>query len=270
MALFFTPMAFVHNRIFGACSCSVSWETWRCECFCLPSGGERALRRPQRRGLRRGLPHHYGFTASIDAERMKFSIPLSGDQSFMNCRLSSLGWIRYSEACLGQHRVKLIHGGGARNAGGIGSQVVFQLLGNRCRGYCIRHGEAPAAFQHTEGFSKDLRLLRREIDDAIRDDHVNQGVGHGQVLDLAEPELHVREPRLLCVPSGEAIMSGVMSTPITLPGPRPPGRQGSSRIRPATEIEDRLARLQRCDGLRMPQPSPRFEPSGTAESSSAE
>jgi hypothetical protein len=102
----------------------------------------------------------------------------------------------------------------------------------------------------TRNASCDHRgLVGRQVDDAVREDHVDAVVADGQALDLAEPELDVaRLPSLRALSRARfETMSGVMSTPMTRPAGRrpasrarkqskPPPAPRSSTVSPATEL----------------------------------
>ena len=49
--------------------------------------------------------------------------------------------------------------------------------------------------------AQDAGLVGGQIDDAVRDDHVDGRVWKGNVLDLALEELHIGDAGFLCIPS---------------------------------------------------------------------
>ena len=55
----------------------------------------------------------------------------------------------------------------------------------------VGNGDSAAWLQNAECFAEHLRLVRRKIYDAIRDDGVNGVVSNGNIFDLAEPKFDI-------------------------------------------------------------------------------
>src|SRR6266511_204281 len=63
----------------------------------------------------------------------------------------------------------------------------------------VRHREPSAGLEHAERFGEHSALVRRQVDHAVRDDHVHRRVGQRDALDVALQELHVRDAGLALV-----------------------------------------------------------------------
>src|SRR5947209_4133710 len=63
----------------------------------------------------------------------------------------------------------------------------------------IRHGEPAAWFENAEGLAQHLALVGREVDHAVRDDHVHRRIRERDVLDFPLQELDVRDARFTLV-----------------------------------------------------------------------
>src|SRR5437870_133270 len=68
----------------------------------------------------------------------------------------------------------------------------------------IRHGEPAAWFENAEGLAQHLALVGREVDHAVRDDHVHRRIRERDVLDFPLQELDVRDSRLPLVLARQA------------------------------------------------------------------
>ena len=77
----------------------------------------------------------------------------------------------------------------------VRGHVCPQLAGQRRDRDDVGDGEATPRGQDAEGLAEHRGLVGRQVDHAVRDDHVDAGVCDGQVLDLAEAELDVGESR---------------------------------------------------------------------------
>ena len=60
----------------------------------------------------------------------------------------------------------------------------------------VRHRHPSARFEYPRDFAPDLRFVGGQIYDAIRNDGVDAGVGHGQMLDFAQAKLDIAQPGL--------------------------------------------------------------------------
>ena len=63
----------------------------------------------------------------------------------------------------------------------------------------IRHGKPPTRSENAECFAQDPTFVGREVDHAVRNDHVHRRIRQRDLLDLALQEFHVRDPRLTLV-----------------------------------------------------------------------
>ena len=87
----------------------------------------------------------------------------------------------------------------ARQAADVCAHRSLDRFGEGLQHDRVGDHQPSAGPQDAEGLPEDLPLVGREVDDAVRDDDVDRGVGHREVLDLAEPELDVRVLALLRV-----------------------------------------------------------------------
>ena len=127
----------------------------------------------------------------------------------------------------------------------IHSSMFFLMTSGTCSpDHDVGHGEAAAGLQHAERLPQHLVLVARQVDHAVRDDHVHRVVGQRDVLDLALEELDVRRDRsCACSLRARASISSVMSRPYALPvGADPPGRQQHVDAAAGAQVEHRLAR----------------------------
>ena len=63
----------------------------------------------------------------------------------------------------------------------------------------VRDRESTARFEHTERFTQHCRLVRRQVDHTVGDDHVDRCIGQRDVLDVPLQKLDVRHARLALV-----------------------------------------------------------------------
>lgn len=71
-------------------------------------------------------------------------------------------------------------------------RFLLDLLRQRRGRNHIRNRQPSTGFQHTESVGEYLWLVRGEVDDAIRHDHIRRVVERRQVFDLAKSEFHIR------------------------------------------------------------------------------
>jgi len=111
----------------------------------------------------------------------------------------------------------------------------------------------PAArFQRPEGLAEYLALVGREIDDAVGQDHVGGGLGHRQVLDLAEAELHLRVAALICIAArlGDHLRRHVDADDVAVRSDGL-GRQEAIQAAAGAQIQHRFADFQAGHGGRV-------------------
>ena len=109
----------------------------------------------------------------------------------------------------------------------------------------VRDGEPAAGLQDAERLGEHAVLVGRQVDDAVRDDHVHGVVGQRDGLDLALEELDVAHAGLALVLArqGEHLVGHVEAVRLA-GGPDAPGRQQHVDAAARAEIEHGLARLQ--------------------------
>ena len=61
-------------------------------------------------------------------------------------------------------------------------------LRERRGGDDVADAQATAGGEHPEGLTEHALLVRGQVDDAVAEDDVDAGVGHGEMLDLAETD----------------------------------------------------------------------------------
>mmetsp|Transcript_9789 Transcript_9789/g.26126 ORF Transcript_9789/g.26126 Transcript_9789/m.26126 type:complete len:269 (+) Transcript_9789:84-890(+) len=92
-----------------------------------------------------------------------------------------------------QHSSDLIVIGGPSNSAGEALERLERLWDIR-RAEHVGDGDAAAGPEHAVHLLVHLRLVRREVDDAVGYDAIRSRVADGQVLDLAQAEGHVADP----------------------------------------------------------------------------
>mmetsp|Transcript_6733 Transcript_6733/g.21573 ORF Transcript_6733/g.21573 Transcript_6733/m.21573 type:complete len:213 (+) Transcript_6733:579-1217(+) len=129
------------------------------------------------------------------------------------------------------------------------------MLGEVAHAEHVRDGDPAAGSEDAVHLAVDLRLVWREVDDAVGDQTVNDPVADRQVLDLPEPERHVRNgvlagrvPRL-----GEHLGRHVHAYHVSVL-PDLAGGDEAIHARTAAEIQDDLPRLQPGGRERVPTP----------------
>jgi len=123
------------------------------------------------------------------AETTNSSMPLPGAQVLMSSRLSAfVTRISTKPASAGQTSVSCAVAAPATAQQG---RIILQLRGQRRLVDDIRDRETPARLQRAERLAKNLRLVRHQINDAVREDHVGGVVGDGQMLELTQSELDI-------------------------------------------------------------------------------
>jgi len=150
---------------------------------------------------------------------------------------------------IGQHR--------SRQAADERLDHVQEFLGKGFEQGQIGDGNPPARLQHAGDFPPDLRLVRREVQDAVGDHHIHAVVRSGQVLDLAQAELHVVEPRVLLI-CGDALASlahhvwGHIDADDAPARPYLWARDEDVETPAAAQVQDYFARSERGDRRRIP------------------
>src|SRR5437868_12014490 len=114
-----------------------------------------------------------GLRPSTIAETTKSSIPLPGAQLLISSRLSALGVTRTSTnpASASQASVSAIVAAPAMQPHSRAGSS-FSFAGNGALLTTSEIAKRPARFQRAEGLAKDLRLVRHEIDHAVREDRI--------------------------------------------------------------------------------------------------
>src|SRR5205823_408470 len=109
-----------------------------------------------------------------------------------------------------------------------------------------------------------------QVDHAVREDDVHGGIGHGQVLDLAQRSSTFGASTFWAFSRALAIISGVMSTPMTLPVlPTRLAARKQSKPAPLPRSSTVSPGSSAAIAWGFPQPSPRSAPSGAAFRSSS-
>ena len=117
----------------------------------------------------------------------------------------------------------------------------------------VRYGEPPAGLEHAKCLGEHAILVRRQVDHAVRDDHVHGVVGERDRLDLALQELDVVDTRLALILARqrEHLVRHVQA--VRLAGRSDaPGRQQHVDAAAGAEIQDRLTRRQLGERRRIP------------------
>src|SRR5918998_2828055 len=119
----------------------------------------------------------------------------------------------------------------------------------------VRDGEASSRPKDPVGLGDDLRLVRREVDDAVGDHHIDVLVWQRHVLDVALEELGVLQASLRLVLAGELQhLIGHVHTVGFTSGGDPPGREQHVYAPAATEVEHYLTGRERRQGGRVAAP----------------
>ena len=96
----------------------------------------------------------------------------------------------------------------AGDAGGVKTVRLAQIGRKRPLKDDVRDDHPPAGLEDAVHLAEDLRLVRREVDDAVGDDHVHRAVLDRQLLDQTLAELHVAQAgglaELSGVPAGQS------------------------------------------------------------------
>ena len=95
--------------------------------------------------------------------------------------------------CLG---ARLLNEHGACNAADQRFDIVKHRRWKRSQQCQVRNCHASAGSEDTRNFFPHARLVRREVEDAVGDHHINAAVGNRKAFDLTEAELHIGEPGL--------------------------------------------------------------------------
>ena len=113
--------------------------------------------------------------------------------------------------------------------------------------------EAATRPEHPSRLAEDPGLVGGEVDDAVRDHHVDGLVGQRDLLDRSLDELDVRpRPAARWLPRASSSISSVMSSPYALPRRADPaGREQDVDAAAGAEIEDGFALVELGDGRRV-------------------
>jgi len=117
--------------------------------------------------------------------------------------------------------------------------------GNVASRHHVGDGEAPARLEDAEGLGEHAVLVGGEIDDAVRNDHVDRIVGQRNGLDLALEKLDVGRARLALIVAGQRqhLVGHVEAIGLALRADA--ARDSSTSMPPPeAEIEHGFARLQ--------------------------
>ncbi len=156
------------------------------------------------------------------------------------------------EARLAEKIFDDVHARGARDAAGERGELTGDAFGDLGRRDDVRDGQAPARFQYPKRFAEHRAFVGAEVDDAVREDHVDDPVGDWQVLDLTQAEVDVGHPELHCVRSRFAhhVRRHVHADDLAARADLL-GRQEAIEAPPGAEVEDGLTGLHGSDGLRV-------------------
>jgi hypothetical protein len=170
------------------------------------------------------------------------------------------------EAGVGQHAAVVVDRRGARDAAEVGPSVCH-AAGDRRDRDDVGDRQSAAIAQHAERLAKHRGPLGRQVDHAVRQDHVHRTIRDREVLDLAEAELDVAASNL------RALLRAGGPSPASC---RRRSRDRSARQRaPPANHRSRHRRRGRSPGRNaaitrgLPQPELEVGPSGTAARSSA-
>ncbi|GAA1388268.1 hypothetical protein GCM10009613_25320 [Pseudonocardia kongjuensis] len=124
-----------------------------------------------------------------------------------------------------------------RGGAGTGVQVGF--------GQDVGDPEAPAGSQDPGGFGQSARLVDRQGEHAVGDDHVDHTVGQRDVFEVAQPELDVGRTDLGGVRAAQVDHVGARVDAIDVPArPDPAGREQHVQAAAGAEVEHRVAGVQ--------------------------
>ena len=168
------------------------------------------------------------------------------------------GWLQIDSArILRRSTCRDIHSPRARRRH---SRPKEEHLANFGRDLPARHdvgdGETAAGLQNAKGFAQNLVFIGGQIDDAVRDDHVDGVVGQWDALDLAFQEFDIRDTRLALVFVGERehFVSHVEAVGFAR-GADASRREQHIDAAAGTEVEHDFAGIQFASAVGLPQPS---------------
>ena len=122
----------------------------------------------------------------------------------------------------------------------------------------VGHGQAPAGFEDPECLAQNGVLVRRQVDHAVRDDHVDGAVGQRNRLDRAFEEFDIRGARLLLILASQCQHLVGHIQPVHLAGRADAlGRQQHVDAATRSEIEHRVSRFERQERRRIAAPERR-------------
>ena len=81
----------------------------------------------------------------------------------------------------------------------------------------VSHLEPTARFQDPENLTQDPRLVQAELEHSVGDHQIDRGISNGQRLDLPRRNTTFLTPEREALWQALAIISGVMSRPMTFP-----------------------------------------------------
>src|SRR5690606_34555077 len=136
---------------------------------------------------------HYGLAPNDPCAEDARHPRLTGNERFC-IRLVHHGNIH--KACLAHHRYVRIRRDGPGDAFRPAVELRAQLRAELAIGHDVADGDAPARLQHAERLAEYGRFVRREVDYAVRHDHINCVILHRQRLDVPVAELDVLHAEL--------------------------------------------------------------------------
>mmetsp|Transcript_19407 Transcript_19407/g.77288 ORF Transcript_19407/g.77288 Transcript_19407/m.77288 type:complete len:507 (+) Transcript_19407:146-1666(+) len=159
-----------------------------------------------------------------------------------------------------EHGAHLVVGRGPRDSAREGL-LGLELVGDLRRAQHVRDGDATARLEDAVHLAIHLRLVEREVDDAVRDDAVGDAVAERQVLDLAEAERddlgrdgifgRGEDAARLLEHLGRHVDADDAARRADLRG-----RREAVDARARAEVDDDLAALEVGDRERVPAPEP--------------
>ena len=153
---------------------------------------------------------------------------------------------------MAQRGFEFCNGCGGADASGDHAWILGERFGHRRGRDDIADRKAAAGREHAERFATHLLLVRRQVDDAVGQDHVDRGVGDGQVLDLAETELDVvRAHALLGGPRALQHLGRHVDADHAAGGADSLRREEAVDAAAAAEVEHAFAGLESCEFLRI-------------------
>ena len=157
------------------------------------------------------------------------------------------------EAGVRERRLVLALGEGAGDAADERAAFGSRLRGEPVLGDDVRDPDPSVRLQHPGELGEDCRLVHREVDDAVRDDHVHRLGRERDVLHKSAEEDRVANAGLLGVSPGEGQhLFGHVEAVGDPRGPHATGRDNDVDAAARAEVEDDVALLQLGHRRRVP------------------